>query len=99
MFKKLDPSILERLRRIVGAADVLVDPERIEDYGHDEFSLSDIRRLPEAVVKPETREEVAAVLELADAERAPGDPPRRRDGSVRRLRARRSAGSSCRLKK
>jgi glycolate oxidase len=74
MFKKLDPSILERLRRIVGAADVLVDPEKIVDYGHDEFSLSDIRRLPEAVVRPETREEVAAVLELAGAERLPVTP-------------------------
>jgi len=74
MFKKLDPSVLERLRQIVGAADVLVDPERIEDYGHDEFSLSEIRRLPEAVVRPETCEEVAAVLELAVAERLPVTP-------------------------
>ncbi len=74
MFKKIDAAILERLRQIVGAADVLVDPERIEDYSHDEFSLSDIRRLPEAVVRPETRDEVAAVLRLASKERIPVTP-------------------------
>ncbi|OGD19971.1 MAG: hypothetical protein A2W03_15970 [Candidatus Aminicenantes bacterium RBG_16_63_16] len=74
MFKKIDPAILERLRQIVGPADVLIDPDRIEDYSHDEFSLSDIRRLPEAVVKPETCGEVAAVLKLAAAERVPVTP-------------------------
>ncbi len=74
MFKKLDPVSLEGLRRIVGEADVLIDPERIEDYSHDEFSLAEIRHLPEAVVRPETREEVAAVLKLASAGRLPVTP-------------------------
>src|SRR5512135_3641430 len=74
MFKKIDAAILERLRRIVGPADVLIDPERIEDYGHDEFSLPDIRRLPEAVVRPETRDEVAAILKLASGEHLPVTP-------------------------
>jgi glycolate oxidase len=74
MFKKLDPLNLERLRQIAGAADVLIDPERIEDYSHDEFSLSDIRRLPEAVVRPKTRGEVAAILKLASSEHLPVTP-------------------------
>jgi len=74
MFNALDADGLERLRRIVGPADVLVDPEKIEDYSHDEFSLSEIRRLPEAVVRPKSAGEVAAVLRLAGAARLPVTP-------------------------
>ena len=74
MFKILDDALLDRLRRIVGPVDVLVDPERIVDYSHDEFSLPEIRVAPQAVVRPKSREEVAAVLRLAAAERLPVTP-------------------------
>ena len=53
---------------------VLTDPEKLADYGHDEFSLRDIARIPEAVVLPATTDEVAAVLRLADARRIPVTP-------------------------
>jgi glycolate oxidase len=74
MYKKIDAAVRRRLAEIVGPADLIFDPEKMEDYGHDEFSLADIRRLPEVVLKPETREEVAAILSLADGERIPVTP-------------------------
>ena len=74
MYKKLNPEILGELAAIVGDSGVLTDLERIVDYGHDEFSLREIARLPEAVVKPGTAEEVAAVLRLANRELFPVTP-------------------------
>jgi len=67
MYNKLTPDLLQRLVAIVGPGDVLSDRERMEDYSHDESSLRDIHRYPDAVVKPEAMEEVAAVLRLADS--------------------------------
>ncbi len=74
MYNKLTAVILEELTGIVGEGGLLVDPERIVDYGHDEFSLREIARLPEAVVKPRTTGEAAAVLRLANRERFPVTP-------------------------
>jgi glycolate oxidase len=66
MFHKIEEKARRRLVEIVGAADLLAEPEKMLDYSHDEFSLSDIRRMPEVVAKAETREEVAAILKLAN---------------------------------
>jgi glycolate oxidase len=74
MHKKIDAALRRRLAEIVGQADLVFDPESMQDYSHDEFSLADIRRLPEVVLKPETREEVAAILRLADGEGIPVTP-------------------------
>ena len=65
VYNKLSQEVLQRLAGIVGPEDVICDREKIEDYSHDEFSLPDIRRYPEAVVRPERTEEVAAVMRLA----------------------------------
>ena len=70
----MDADILRRLAAIVGPENVLSDREKMEDYSHDEFSLRDIRRYPEAVVKPRNTAEVAAVMRLADAARLPVTP-------------------------
>jgi glycolate oxidase len=69
MYKKIDAVTRGRLAAIIGPADLIFDPEKMHDYSHDEFSLEEIRRLPEVVAKPETREEVAAILRLADREK------------------------------
>ena len=66
MTEHIDTEFLDALRAAVGPASVLTDPEKLTDYGHDEFSLRDIARLPEAAVLPSTTEEVSAVLRLAD---------------------------------
>jgi glycolate oxidase len=74
MTETLDAKALDELRAAVGAANVLTDPEKLVDYGHDEFSLRDIARPPGAAVLPASTDEVAAVLRLADARRIPVTP-------------------------
>lgn len=74
MYKKLDEQDKVNLRQIVGEENVLDDQEKIIDYGHDEFSLSDIARLPDAVIKPEATEEVERILAYAEEQRIPVTP-------------------------
>ncbi|MBP6002410.1 MAG: FAD-binding protein [Pyrinomonadaceae bacterium] len=57
------PEVLEKLRSIVGAENVLVDPERVEPYGADAVKE---KFPPEAVVFPETTAEMVAILKLAN---------------------------------
>jgi glycolate oxidase len=74
MTEHIAAEFLDALRAAVGPGNVLTDAEKLTDYGHDEFSLRDIARVPEAVVLPYTTEDVAAVLRLADAHRVPVTP-------------------------
>lgn len=74
MIEPLNQDFLDKLRKIVGVGNVLVDPEKLEDYGHDEFSLRDIARVPAAAVTPSDTAQVAAVVALADAFRVPVTP-------------------------
>ena len=74
MAESLNQEFLDKLRKIVGDRNVLIDPDKLVDYGHDEFSLRDIARVPEAVVLPSDTAQVAAVLALADAFRVPVTP-------------------------
>ena len=57
------PEVLDRLREIVGADNVIVDPDRVEPYGADAVKE---KFPPEAVVFPESTEQVSAILKLAN---------------------------------
>jgi glycolate oxidase len=57
--------LIEQLVTIVGEANVDHGDAVNEDYGHDEALTVKARR-PDVVVRPDTTEEVAAVLALAD---------------------------------
>ena len=74
MYKKLTQDIIEKLEKIVGQKNLTFDPEKMEDYSHDEFSLRDIAKMPELVVKPGKTEEVAEILQLANLENIPVTP-------------------------
>jgi glycolate oxidase len=63
-----DLRVLKRLREIVGAEHVLVDPDRMEPYAQDAVKE---KFPPEAVLLPLTAEEIARVLKLANEERFP----------------------------
>lgn len=65
MYNKLSQEILQKLADIVGSEDVISDRDKLEDYSHDEFSLREIGRYPEVVIRPERTEEVVAVMRLA----------------------------------
>ena len=60
--------VLARLRELVGAEHVLVDPSRVEPYAQDALKE---KFPPEAVLLPRTAEEIAAILRLANVERFP----------------------------
>lgn len=62
------PEVLEKLRQIVGAENVLVDPEKVEPYGADAVKE---KFPPEAVVFPETTAEMSSILKLANEFRFP----------------------------
>ena len=65
--------VVERLRAIVGKENVLAGDEIAEEYGRDE-ALTVKPCLPEVVVKPESAEEVAKILSLANEEKIPVTP-------------------------
>ncbi|MDH4218512.1 MAG: FAD-binding oxidoreductase [Candidatus Aminicenantes bacterium] len=74
MYKKISDQIVQELQKIIEEKNVIIDPEKKLDYSHDEFSLSDIAKEPEIVVKPESTEEVSEILCLANRERIPVTP-------------------------
>ncbi len=74
MADDLKNSLRDSLEAVVGKAHVVSDPEAMEPYGHDEFSLRDIARLPCLVVKPETEFQAAEVLKIANAAKVPVTP-------------------------
>jgi len=74
MYNKITPKIREELEEIVGRRNMIFESDMILDYSHDEFSLSDIAREPEIVIKPGKVEEVAAVLRLASERMIPVTP-------------------------
>ncbi len=73
-YKRIEESTLQKLRDIVGGENLICEQEKMVDYSHDEFSLESIRKLPEVVVKPKTREEISEILKLANKEKFPVTP-------------------------
>jgi glycolate oxidase len=57
------PEVIEKLKQIVGAENVLVEPEKVEPYGADAVKE---KFPPEAVVFPETTAEMVEILRLAN---------------------------------
>lgn len=74
MYKKINQKIKNEIERIVGQKNMIVDSEKMSDYSHDEFSLREIGREPELVVKPKKVKDVAAILKLANKEMIPVTP-------------------------
>jgi glycolate oxidase len=74
MSPSIKPAIIADFEDIVGPDNVIVDPDRLDTYAHDEFSLRDIQRRPDLVVRPKTTEQTAAVLRLANEQRIPVTP-------------------------
>jgi glycolate oxidase len=74
MFKKITQKILAELEEIAGKDNVIRDEEKMLDYWHDEFSLTDIAHAPDVVVKPGNTQEVSEILKLATREMIPVTP-------------------------
>ncbi len=57
------PEVTEKLKNIVGAENIIVEPERVEPYGADAVKE---KFPPEAVVFPENTRQVSDILKLAN---------------------------------
>jgi glycolate oxidase len=64
--------IFEDLKKIVGDAYVFTDKETLYDYSHDE--TEDLSFLPEIVVKPDTSQQISAIMGLCNEHRIPVTP-------------------------
>jgi glycolate oxidase len=58
-----DPDVIARLSAIVGEANIIVDPEKVEAYGADAIKE---KFPPEAVLFPESALQVSEILKLAN---------------------------------
>lgn len=73
-YGKVTGAVVEELRGLMGAKNVICDAERMEAYSHDETSAEEYGHMPDAVVTPTSTEQVAAVVKLANRERIPVTP-------------------------
>ena len=73
-FGTINSEILTELAKIVGEKNLFIQKEDMVSYSHDEFSLEEIGHLPDVVIKPETTEQVSAILKLANLRTLPVTP-------------------------
>lgn len=75
VYNQLNSTLIDELRGIVGAKYVLYDDfEKMEPYSHDEVVEKRYAHMPDAVVKPRTAAEIAAIMRLANRENIPVTP-------------------------
>lgn len=65
-YHAVDSTIIKELKEIVGDHYAVNDADRLEAYKTDEEANPKYHHLPEAVVYPETTEQVAAIMKLAN---------------------------------
>lgn len=65
-------ALFEKLKSIVGSSFVFVDEEQIQKYAHDE--TEDLVFPPDIVVKPESTEQISAILQYCNAHLIPVTP-------------------------
>jgi len=74
-YERVTVEIAEQLKTIVGEKYVIFgDAEKLEPYSHDEVAEEQYAHMPECLVRPETAEQVAAVMKLANREMIPVTP-------------------------
>lgn len=76
--KPLSQDILNEIRQIIGDTNVYTDRETLFDYSQDH--TEDLSFPPQVLVKPSTKEEIAALLRLANTHKIPVTPIGARTG-------------------
>jgi len=71
-YNKVNETVIEKLRRIVGPENVITDKDALENYSHDETPI--YKAMPEAAVKPSSTEEVSQIMKLAYENNIPITP-------------------------
>jgi len=74
-YNELTDAIVEELRRIVGPRFVIYgDAEKLEPFSHDEVPDRSYAHMPDCVIRPESAEQIAEIMKLANRERVPVTP-------------------------
>jgi len=74
-YHPVTPAVADELRSIVGERFVIYgDAEGLEAYSHDEIQDPRYGHMPEAAVRPESAEQIAAIMKLANRQRIPVTP-------------------------
>ncbi|MCM8759691.1 MAG: FAD-binding oxidoreductase [Candidatus Omnitrophica bacterium] len=71
MYNKLNDRIILKLEDIVGEKNFVLEESKLIDYSHDEFSLNEIHRTPEVVLKPANAIEISEIMKVASREKLP----------------------------
>ena len=72
-YNPITKDILEELIDILGAKNVIVDEEKMENYSHDETS-EEYSHMPEVVITPKNAEQISKVMKLANKHLVPVTP-------------------------
>ncbi|ABR49866.1 FAD linked oxidase domain protein [Alkaliphilus metalliredigens QYMF] len=73
-YNPVTKKIVDELIGILGKKNVTIDVEKMETYSHDETSADEYGHMPEVVITPNTTEEIAEVVKLANRELIPITP-------------------------
>ncbi|MDR1971173.1 MAG: FAD-binding protein [Treponema sp.] len=73
-YNPVTPELVKALADIAGKGNVVTDAEKLETYSHDETDASVYGHNPEVAVLPQTAEQVAQIVKLANRERVPVTP-------------------------
>ncbi len=74
-YSPVTQQIADELRQIVGEKFVIFnDAEKLEPFSHDEVAEKEYAHMPEAVVRPSSAEQIAAIMKLANRCRVPVTP-------------------------
>lgn len=69
---EVSTGLISRFEDIVGKEHVILDPEKRYDYSHDE--TEDYSFLPDVVLKPDTTDQVSAIMRLCNEFKVPVTP-------------------------
>jgi len=74
-YSQVSPEIINKLQDICGERFVICeDEDKLETYSHDEVADEKYAHMPEVVIKPNSSEEIAKIMEIASQENIPVTP-------------------------
>ena len=74
-YRAVTDRIVDELRKIVGERFVIYgDAEKLEPFSHDEVAEREYHHMPDVVVRPETAEQIAEIMKLANRCNVPVTP-------------------------
>lgn len=73
-YNRINSDHIVALEQIVGDKNVITDPEKLITYSQDEVTDARYHHMPEAAVFPQTKEQVAEIIKLANRELIPVTP-------------------------